>query len=129
MSDTPITDELDAKAHLYTDIEKVFALCRKLERELAAAVKLNEEFWPSTLATRDELRVTKEELTAIQARVALLRGALAGLVGVGDEKGLEQMEFVIRNHSAPDADKMDMLNAIRVLITTLPNAEQKDGEG
>jgi hypothetical protein len=48
---------------------------------------------------------------------------------VGDEKGLEQMEFVIRNHSAPDADKMDMLNAIRVLITTLPNAEQKDGEG
>jgi hypothetical protein len=76
----------------------------------------------------------EKELAASQARVKLLRGALAGLVGVGDEKGLEQMEFVIRNHSAPDADKTDMLNAIHALQTTLAEplyrcADRDDGCG
>jgi len=59
--DTPNRERVD-------DYHDMFVFARGLERELAAAVKLNEEFWPSTLATRDELRVTKEQLAASQAR-------------------------------------------------------------
>ena len=64
--DTPNRERVD-------DYHDMFVFARGLERELAAAVKLNEEFWPSTLATRDELRVTKEQLAASQAQINAMK--------------------------------------------------------
>lgn len=51
-------------------------------------------------------------------KVALLRGALTGLVGVESIEDLTKMEAMLRLMPAPDADKATMINAIHALIET-----------
>ena len=48
-----------------------------------------------------------------------LRKALVGLVGVDSKEELEQMEALFRLAQIPDTDKMNMINAIHVLLETL----------
>lgn len=55
--------------------------------------------------------------------IALLRSALAGLIGADTEAELRQMEAVMRTLPTPDADKAISINAIHALLATMqPNA-------
>ena len=59
-----------------------------------------------------------------EADIALLRSALAGLIGADTADELRQMEAVMRLLPAPDSDKAVLINAIHVLMATLtPNVE------
>lgn len=56
--------------------------------------------------------------------IALLRSALAGLIGADTEAELRQMEAVMRTLPEPDADKAVSINAIHALLATMqPNAK------
>lgn len=59
--------------------------------------------------------------------IALLRSALAGLIGADTEAELRQMEAVMRTLPVPDADKavsINAINAIHALLATMqPNAK------
>ena len=64
-----------------------------------------------------------------EADIALLRSALAGLIGADSEDELRQMEIAMRLLPAPDADKAVSINAIHALLATMtPNAEIRGGE-
>ena len=52
--------------------------------------------------------------------IALLRGALVGLIGADGEDDLRQMEATMRLLPAPDADKAVSINAIHALLATMP---------
>ena len=52
--------------------------------------------------------------------IALLRGALVGLIGADGEDDLRQMEATMRMLPAPDADKAVSINAIHALLATMP---------
>ena len=59
-----------------------------------------------------------------EADIALLRSALAGLIGADSEDELRQMEIAMRLLPALDADKAVSINAIHALLATMtPNAE------
>ena len=60
----------------------------------------------------------KHPMRQAEAKIATLRSALIGLVGVSKKEELEQMEMMIRIAPVPDQDKVGMLNAIHVLIAT-----------
>ena len=58
-----------------------------------------------------------------EADIALLRSALAGLIGADSEDELRQMEVAMRLLPAPEEDKAVSINAIHALLTTMtPNA-------
>lgn len=59
-------------------------------------------------------------LDKLQQDRALLRAALAGLIGVDGQAELEQMEAIIRCTPAPEKDKAAMINGIHALLATLP---------
>jgi hypothetical protein len=67
--------------------------------------------------------------------MALLRGALIGLVGSSDKEELEVMEATVRLLKAPEADKIATINAIHALLATMPpptsqpGATEKEGNG
>lgn len=52
--------------------------------------------------------------------IALLRSALAGLIGADTEDELRQMEATMRLLPAPEEDKAVSINAIHALLATLP---------
>lgn len=52
--------------------------------------------------------------------IAMLRNALAGLIGAETETELRQMEVAMRMLPAPDADKAVSINAIHALLATMP---------
>lgn len=59
-----------------------------------------------------------------ESDIAMLRAALAGLIGSDSEAELRQMEAALRLLPAPDADKAVSINAIHALLATMtPNAE------
>ena len=61
-----------------------------------------------------------------EADIAMLRAALAGLVGADSEQELRQMEAAMRMLPAQDADKVVSINAIHALLATMtPNAAGK----
>jgi hypothetical protein len=63
-----------------------------------------------------------------EADIAMLRSALAGLIGADSEDELRQMEVAMRILPAPDADKAVSINAIHALLATMtPNAEITGG--
>lgn len=66
------------------------------------------------------------EVIAALCRRALeaekVRAALAALVGVNTRTELEQMEMELRSLPAPAQDKANAINAIHVLLATLPAA-------
>lgn len=61
-------------------------------------------------------------LRKAEADIALLRSALAGLIGVNSEAELRQMEGVMRSLPIPDTDKAVSINAIHALLATIPTA-------
>lgn len=67
---------------------------------------------------RDEAR---QQLRKAEVDMALLRNALAGMVGASDKAELEQMELAVRVLPAPESDKIASLNVIHALLATLPN--------
>lgn len=54
------------------------------------------------------------------ARCGQLRSALVGLIGVDGREELEAMEAFMRLTPAPAADKAAAVDAIHVLLATLP---------
>jgi hypothetical protein len=72
-------------------------------------------------ALTEHIRVCpKHPMRKAEADIALLRGALAGLVGASEKAELEQIEVFMRSLPAPEADKIASLNAIHALLATLP---------
>jgi len=58
-----------------------------------------------------------------------IRKALAALVGADTIAELEAIEATLRLASIPDQDKTSMINAIHVLIETMPDKEEcEDGK-
>lgn len=55
----------------------------------------------------------------IENRVVLLRAALVALIGADGKNDLQQMEAVLRQLPAPEADKAVSINAIHALLATL----------
>lgn len=88
--------------------------------------------WPvgTNLLTAEQARqmfqyVTPEEddkgcqqLRAAESKIAKLRSALAGLVGVDGKEELETMEAMIRLADAPAKDKAVTIDAIHALLET-----------
>ncbi|MGN5067698.1 hypothetical protein [Aeromonas hydrophila] len=60
------------------------------------------------------------ELTAAINDIAVLRSALAGLIGAETEPELRQMEAIMRTMPLTDADKAASINAIHALLATMP---------
>lgn len=61
---------------------------------------------------------TSHPLRKAEADIALLRSVLFGLVGVGTESELRQMEAIIRAAPVPESDKAVTINAIHALLAT-----------
>ena len=78
--------------------------------------------WGNDVLTEHIRVCLKHPMRKAEADIALLRGALAGLVGASDKAELESMELAVRVIPSPEADKIAILNAIRTLQATLPNA-------
>ena len=62
----------------------------------------------------------KNPMRKAEADIALLRGALVGLVGASDKAELEQMELAMRLQPVPAADKAASIYAIHALLATMP---------
>ena len=60
------------------------------------------------------------ELAAAINDIAMLRSALAGLIGADTEAELRQMEAIMRTMPLTDADKAASINAIHALLATMP---------
>jgi hypothetical protein len=56
--------------------------------------------------------------------VAMLRSALAGLIGADTEAELHQMEAIMRTISITDADRAASINAIHALLATMPTSQE-----
>jgi len=78
--------------------------------------------WGNEVLTEHIRVCPKHPMRKAEADIALLRGALAGLVGASDKAELEKMELAMRVLPAPAADKIASINAIHALLATLPNA-------
>ncbi len=69
----------------------------------------------------DHIRVcTKHPMRQLETERNTLRAALVGVVGVDGRKDLEQMEGFLRLMQAPMADKVASIDAVHVLLATLP---------
>ncbi|MGL6531835.1 hypothetical protein ACSZN5_00570 [Aeromonas caviae] len=69
--------------------------------------------------------MSTQELTAAIKDIAMLRSALAGLIGADTEAELRQMEAIMRTIDITDADRAASINAIHALLATMP---AKQGE-
>ncbi len=61
-----------------------------------------------------------DELDKARSDIAMLRSALAGLIGADSETELRAMESAMRLLPAPEQDKMVSINAIHALLATIP---------
>lgn len=67
----------------------------------------------------DHIKVCeKHPMRKLVEQNAMLRKALAGLVGSEVREELEHMEIVIRMAPVPDVDKASTINAIQALLQT-----------
>ena len=85
--------------------------------------------WGNDVLTEHIRVCPKHPMRKAEADIALLRGALAGLVGASDKAELDQMELAMRVIPAPEADKIASLNAIHALLATLPNTTERARAG
>ncbi|TNI32843.1 hypothetical protein [Aeromonas dhakensis] len=69
--------------------------------------------------------MSTQKLAAASKDIAMLRSALAGLIGADTEAELRQMEAIMRTISITDADRAASINAIHALLATMP---AKQGE-
>ena len=79
--------------------------------------------WGNEVLTRHIRVCPKHPMRKAEADIALLRGAMADLIGASDNAELEQMELAMRLLAAPESDKIASLNAIHAMLATLPNAD------
>jgi len=85
--------------------------------------------WNDNVLTEHIKVCTKHPMRQAEADIALLRGALAGLIGADTREELEQMEMAIRAAPAPAADKVAMIDAIHALLTLpIPKKEATEKE-
>lgn len=71
----------------------------------------------------DHIKVCKAHpLRKAEADIALLRSALAGLIGVSTEPELRQIKKIMRSLPVPDADKAVSINAIHAMLATIQNS-------
>ena len=76
------------------------------------------EYW------KNESVAGTQEINELKIQIAMLRTALAGLVGADGEDELRQMEVAMQLLPVPDADKAVSINAIHALLATMtPNAK------
>jgi hypothetical protein len=69
----------------------------------------------------DHIKVCEQHpMRKAEADIALLRAALAGLIGSDTEAELRQMEATMRLLPAPEEDKAVSINAIHALLSTMP---------
>lgn len=54
----------------------------------------------------------KHPLRASERKIELLKKALIGLVGADKKEELDEMEIIMRSAEIPNADKVNMVNAI-----------------
>lgn len=69
--------------------------------------------------------MSTQELAAAIKDIAMLRSALAGLIGADTEAELRQLEAIMRTIDITDADRAASINAIHALLATMP---AKQGE-
>ncbi len=68
----------------------------------------------------DHIRVCeKHPMREAEAKIAKLRKALAGLIGVESQDELREMEAMMRLTPAPEADKAVSINAMHALLETM----------
>jgi len=64
----------------------------------------------------DHIKVCeKHPMREAELKIAKLKSALSGLLGVETKEELDQLEAVIRTTQAPDSDKIAAINAIDAL--------------
>ncbi|RKJ92164.1 hypothetical protein D6R50_06320 [Aeromonas veronii] len=68
--------------------------------------------------------MSTQKLAAALKDIAMLRSALAGLIGADTEAELHQMEAIMRTISITDADRAASINAIHALLTTMPTSQE-----
>ena len=61
-----------------------------------------------------------DDLNKARSDIAILRSALAGLVGADSEAELRAMEATSRTLPIPEKDRAVMLSAIHALLATIP---------
>lgn len=82
--------------------------------------------WGEKVLTDHIRECPKHPLRKAEADVALLRGALVGLVGVDGKDDLEEMEANVRSLPIPEADRTVSLNAIHALLAVTAAAKEAD---
>jgi hypothetical protein len=82
--------------------------------------------WGNEVLTEHIRVCPKHPMRKAEADVAILRGALEGLVGASEKSELEKMEMALRLIPIPDFDKAASITAIHALLATLPASA---GEG
>jgi len=75
--------------------------------------------WGNEVLTEHIKVCTNHPMRKAEADIAMLRGALVGLVGASDKAELEQMELAMRLMPVPAADKAASIDAIHALLATL----------
>lgn len=100
-----------------------------MNRRMLTCVYCGHEYHQDTPAAGSEVLTAhikaceRHPMRKAEADIAMLRAALAGLVGADSEQDLRQMEAAMRMLPAPDADNVVSINAIHALLATMtPNA-------
>lgn len=73
-----------------------------------------------TMAHQRHFDNERHPMRKAEADIAMLRSALAGLIGADTEDELRNMEAMMRLLPAPEADKAVSINAIHALLSTIP---------
>jgi len=86
--------------------------------------------WGSDLLTEHIRTCEKHPMRDLESKLAQLRRALVGLVGLDTREELEAMEAVVRLSTIPEKDRASTIDAIHALMDTLPaSAAPAGGEG
>jgi hypothetical protein len=74
--------------------------------------------WGSNVLTQHIKICEKHPMREAERKIARLRNALIGMVGVEERSQLEEMKSVLRVISGADSDRIASINAIDVLLET-----------
>lgn len=78
----------------------------------------------------DHIKVCeKHPMRAAETTIRKMRAALVGLLGVDGRTNLQEMELIISSGRATARDKALAIDAIHVLLETLPEEKSEHGIG
>ena len=124
-------EEANDTAKLRAEVARLKAALN-MNRRMLTCVYCGHEYHQDTPAAGSEVLTAhikaceRHPMRKAEADIAMLRAALAGLVGADSEQELRQMEAAMRMLPAPDADNVVSINAIHALLATMtPNAAGK----